>query len=246
MRQALKRALSSAGYEIRRLPQVRSQDIGHSLLLTTATYSPWLRDEAFQRAHGLIKDHTMVDLYRCYELWQLVGESAKLSGDLLEVGVWRGGTGCLMALRCKEAGIRGEVHLCDTFEGVANAGAQDTAYRGGEHADTSVQIVEDLASACNLDNVRLWKGIFPEQNGAALADRSFRFCHIDVDVYQSACNVLEWVWGRLAPGGIVVFDDYGFAGCEGVTRLVNEQRARPDRVMIYNLNGHAILVKLGN
>ena len=43
-----------------------------------------------------------------------------------------------------------------------------------------------------------------------------RYCHIDVDVYQSARDVLEWVWGRLCIGAIVVYDDYGFDGCHGV------------------------------
>jgi O-methyltransferase len=51
------------------------------------------------------------------------------------------------------------------------------------------------------------------------------------------------VWPRVPVGGIVVFDDYGFATCSGVTKFVNEQVGRADIVLMHNLNGHAVLVK---
>jgi O-methyltransferase len=44
-------------------------------------------------------------------------------------------------------------------------------------------------------------------------------------------------------GGVVVYDDYGFLRCDGITRHVDEQRGRPDRRVIHNLNGHAVVVK---
>ena len=51
------------------------------------------------------------------------------------------------------------------------------------------------------------------------------------------------MWPRLAPGGVVVFDDYGFPACPGVTRFVDEQRLLDDRLVVHNLNGHGIVVK---
>jgi O-methyltransferase len=41
-----------------------------------------------------------------------------------------------------------------------------------------------------------------------------------------------------------VYDDYGFASCDGVTRAVNEQRSLADRIVFHNLNGHAVVIKL--
>jgi hypothetical protein len=41
----------------------------------------------------------------------------------------------------------------------------------------------------------------------------------------------------------MVFDDYGFRQCDGITRIVEEARAMKDCIAVYNLNGHAILVK---
>lgn len=43
--------------------------------------------------------------------------------------------------------------------------------------------------------------------------------------------------------GAIVFDDYGFSGCEGVTRFVNEMRNDPRFLFFHNLNGRAVLVR---
>lgn len=208
-----------------------------------ATYAPWRTDQAFVDTYAVVKGHTLVDVYRCYELWQLVAECARVPGALLEVGVWRGGSGALIAKRARMLGITDTVYLCDTFSGVVKAGPLDTQYRGGEHADASKDVVTNVLDAVKVDGVKILVGTFPEETGGRINDSVFRFCHIDVDVYQSAKDVLEWVWPKLAVGGIVVFDDYGFSTCEGVTRLVNEERNKKDRAVIHNLNGHAVLMK---
>src|ERR1017187_10691014 len=58
----------------------------HSVLLPKATYSPWMGDRDFRAAYAAVEKSTLVDVYRCYELWQLVAETAKAgAGDLLEV-----------------------------------------------------------------------------------------------------------------------------------------------------------------
>ena len=41
----------------------------------------------------------------------------------------------------------------------------------------------------------------------------------------------------------MVFDDYGFSSCVGITVLAEELRIRADLVFVQNINGHAVLVK---
>jgi O-methyltransferase len=174
-----------------------------------------------------------------------VGESKKINGALLEVGVWRGGTGGLIAKKAEIEGIKDTVYLCDTFAGVVKAGIHDSRYKGGEHADTSKELVEELISKkLNLSNVKILQGIFPEDTGHLVCDQQFRFCHVDVDVYQSAKDIIEWIWPRMSAGGIFVCNDYGFPSSAGVTKFANEERQKADRVVIHNLNGHAVIVKI--
>jgi O-methyltransferase len=182
-------------------------------------------------------------VWRCHELWSLLGELTAIPGALLEVGVWRGGSGALMASRFESLGIEDPVFLCDTWEGVVKTGPLDIYYHDGKHDNTSKHIVESLIHKLGLRNVELLQGIFPEETGRRIETHAFRFVHVDVDVYQSARDVFEWAWPRLSPGGIVVFDDYGCPATPGVTRLVDEQRGLDDRLLLHNLNGHGIIVK---
>jgi len=219
----------------------RSPELPHHRVLPYATYSPWLHDVDFQLVYERIKCHTLVDIYRCYELWSIGLQMNMIPGNFLEVGVWRGGTGALLA-----SSVQGNpskhVYLADTFTGVVKAGADDTAYVGGEHADTSPKIVSDLLHTLGLSNFSLLQGIFPEQTAERFHGQ-LALLHCDVDVYSSAKDVVLWGIPLLSHGGAIVFDDYGFSGCEGVTRLVEELRKDPRFLFIHNLNGHAILIK---
>ena len=243
LKTSVKRAFRTFGFRINRVP--KSTSLAYEDLFPFATYSPWNVDQEFIDAFDRMQNHTLVDKYRCYELWQLTEQAAKLpEGAILEVGVWRGGTGALIARKALNCGIEDTVFLCDTFSGVVKASENDQTYGGGEHSDTSAETVHELAREMQLSNVQILQGIFPEDTGHHVADRKFRLCHIDVDVYQSAKEVNQWVWDRLLPGGIVVYDDYGFQACDGVLKCVEEQRNMEDRVVLHNLNGHAVVIKV--
>jgi O-methyltransferase len=228
------------GYHLIRLPSGRLYE---SIPLTT--YAPWNASAEFRAVWTAIQKNTLVDIFRCWELWQLVGQAKKLSGSFIEVGVWRGGTGALIASAAKQRGIAAPIYLCDTFRGVVKAGIHDSAYKGGEHADTSIPTVEALMKSLGLTNYRIVEGIFPDATSHLIPENEgFRLCHIDVDVYDSARDIVDWVWSRLVPGGLIVYDDYGFEMCPGITRLVDEQMGLSDRMIFHNLNGHAVVIKL--
>ncbi len=215
--------------------------ITHGGIVSYSTYSPWLDDNEFSAVHEVIKEYTLVDIYRCYELWYLLRKNKNLKGDVLEVGVWRGGTGCLMASALRDTHCT--IYLADTFTGVVKPSENDTHYKGGEHSDTSIEIVKTLAGKLNLTNIQILQGIYPEKNALSrVPGTTLRMCHIDVDTFQSAKDIFIDVWPIVEPGGMVVFDDYGFWGCEGVTKLCNTLEIT-DGTFIHNLNGHQIIVK---
>jgi O-methyltransferase len=238
--QNIRTLIHTLGYDVRKH---RRYPDGYETVYPSATYAPWRSDASFRRIYQAIKSHSLVDEYRCFELWTLVRETAKVEGALIEVGVWRGGTGALIAERARLCGIDSPVYLCDTFHGVVKASTHDSSYRGGEHADTSRRTVEKLLAGLNVSNATILEGIFPDDTAALIAENRFRFCHIDVDVYRSARDIADWIWDRMPVGGIVVYDDFGFRGCPGIRTHIEEQIDRPDRVIFQNLNGHAVVVK---
>jgi O-methyltransferase len=214
----------------------------HSFIFPKSTLSPWFKDNDFFNHYLEVRNHTLVDMYRCYELWQLTSQYKNKPGVVIEVGVWRGGTGALLA---KAAGENTKVYLCDTFEGVVKATQSDAFYKGGEHKDTDTELVRALMNKLNLTNFEILKGIFPEDTGKEFGNQQIKVCHIDVDTYLSAKDVFEYIWPMMVTGGCVIFDDFGFSKMEGVTALVYEiMEKHSDALMLHNLNGHAVIIKV--
>lgn len=206
-------------------------------------YKKFENDGEFTKAWRLAERHTLVDVLRCHELWSLVGQTKKLqSGCYLEVGVWRGGSGLILAKALEHFEVGGKLYLADTFTGVVKAGEKDNRYRGGEHADASEENVSKLLSKNGVTNFKILTGVFPEETGH-LIDAPLRLVHIDVDVYQGAKDIVEWCAGRLVRGGVIVLDDYGFSFCEGVTKLCEEYEKDKGFFFIHNINGHCVLLK---
>ena len=208
-------------------------------------YSPWENDITFLKIYKRICDNTLVDIYRLYELWSIVQETSKCTeGDILEVGVWRGGTGAVIATAAQYAGIDSVVYLVDTFEGVVKASEADNIYIGGEHSDTNMEHVKKLLNENGLNKTEVFKGIFPEAFNERFETTLWRFIHIDVDTYLSARDIFNYCWGNVIKGGCVVFDDYGCNSTSGITKLCNEIKLHfDDGMFYYNLNGHAIFIK---
>jgi O-methyltransferase len=221
-------------------------ELAYSSVLPNATYAPWLNDAAFMGIYNQIKQQTLVDIYRCFELWEITKQIQQINPNaaILEVGVYKGGTAAVISTQLQQLKSTNKLYLADTFIGVAKATEKDCMYVGGEHADTSIDLVEQTIKPI-YKNYTILKGIFPNDTQQLVQENEvFGLCHIDVDVYESAKDVVAWVWPKLVLGGIIVFDDYGFASCNGVTNLVNEYKLLNDRIVLHNLNGHAIIVKL--
>jgi O-methyltransferase len=221
----------------------------HKVTIPECTFAPWLVDAEFKSAYKRVSSHTLVPVYKLYSLWSCVRQTASVDGDILEVGVWRGGSGALLALAARSAsGHPRATYLCDTFEGMPTTDrGKDNYYRGGELSDTSVDVVEGLLARCGITTATTVKGYFPPPPGAAYDDLRLSFAHIDVDIYPSARDAIRWIWDRLSPGGMVVFDDYGYSATEGVTRCVHEFMAdRDDARFVYSGFGQGILVKTPN
>lgn len=221
------------------------QNFSHQHIVSYATYSPWYDDLEFLKVYDECKNYTLVDIYRCYELWNYIKKNNHIKGDILEVGVWRGGSGCVLA-KASKLFSDGKVYLADTFSGVVKASSNDTLYKGGEHSDTNIEIVNNLIDLLDLKNIEILTGIFPDEinfKTLNINNVSLKMCHIDVDTYSSAKDIFLNIWPFIVSGGVVVFDDYGFWGCEGITKLVNELKLT-DGIFVHNINGHGMFIKI--
>src|SRR5258706_11429993 len=90
-----------------------------------------------------MKNGMLLNGPEAYQLMELVRETAKVPGDLAEVGVYRGGSASLI---CSMKGDR-RFHLFDTFEGLPNPGEYDrgTPFKRGMYA-APLQVVQRSVS----------------------------------------------------------------------------------------------------
>ncbi len=202
--------------------------------------SPWLTDPEFTKLYNKARKNTLVDRVRCYALYLLAQEARSIDGDVLEVGVWRGGTASIFT----QVLPKKTVYLADTFAGVVKSSDWEH-YSDKAHADTSHKLVSEyLNNEIQVSNYKILKGVFPDKTGKELIADKLALVYLDVDVYLSTKESFEYVWGRVSRGGIVIFDDYGMiSACGGIKRYIDEIKDDEDKLFIQNLNGQAYIIK---
>ncbi|MCH7938075.1 MAG: class I SAM-dependent methyltransferase [Proteobacteria bacterium] len=198
---AIKRAINAFGYDLvpyyQHLPRM------------------WSGNGEFLKLADHIRSRTLVPPERLFVLYQLACYVAAKEDALAEVGVFKGGTAHLVA------SVRPDrpLHLFDTFEGLPETDPEVDRHRTGDFSDTSLEGVKAFLSGHR--NVHFHKGFFPDTAGP-VADNKFCLVHVDVDIYQSVRDCLEFFYPRLVSGGFMVFDDYEGKNCPGVRKAIDE------------------------
>jgi O-methyltransferase len=206
-------------------------------------YSPWEGEPAFERVYQTVKRHTLVSRDRCYLLWKTVQQAQNLPGDFVECGVFRGGTALLEAQTLNDRDGSRSLHLFDSFAGMPTTSAGIERYNRGDFRTTSAQNVGQLLSPYPF--VKMHVGYIPDTFRDLQLDR-VAWAHIDVDIYQSVCDCIEFFYPRLVPGGMMIFDDYGFPSCSAARRAVDEAfKGRPE-VPVCLPTGQCLVIKLGS
>ena len=66
---------------------------------------------------------------------------------------------------------------------------------------------------------------------------------MDVDLYRSVYDTVKWLYPRMVPGGVIVFDDYGFPQCDGAKVAVDRFfKDKPEQVT-YLPTGQAFVIR---
>lgn len=150
-------------------------------------------------------------------LRELLDSTFAVAGDIAEVGVYTGGSAVELVARAGAS----HVYLFDTFAGMPeHDAASDGQWVVGSFADTSEAAVRELFA--DNDAVTVAAGVFPRDTAHLVAGCMFRFVHLDVDNYGPYAACLEFFYPRMAPAGVIVFDDYGESCCPGATAAVDE------------------------
>lgn len=135
------------------------------------------------------------------------------AGDVVELGVYAGGTLLEMARVAPERRIYG----FDTFEGLPQqAWTAGEPHGVGDFRDADFEAIR----AALPQNVTLVRGVFP--GSAALIEPRIALAHVDMDYYVSTRDAIAWLLPRMVAGGVIAFDDVDWPHCPGVRRAIDE------------------------
>lgn len=171
-----------------------------------------------------------------YMVYECVSNTMKLEGDIAEVGVWKGRSAKLIS----EVKGNRSLHLFDTFEGLPEVDHNlDTNFSKGEYSSSLENVKKYLS---NYSNVFFHKGMFPA-TAKAVTDKKFSLVHMDVDLFQSTFDALEFFYPRMVRGGVIISHDY--PDQEGVKKAIDQFYKNKPETIIKMIGSQCIIVSQG-
>lgn len=202
------------------------------------------------------RQDTMTSIERMYALYQATRHvvEAGVAGDFVECGVWRGGSVALMALTLRRMGVADRrIWLYDTFEGMTPPGPEDVQEISGTPASEILraqprdgddpfwgiagrELVQQRLAATGYPS-HLFEFVAGDVHRTlpGVAPAGVALLRLDTDWYSSTAHELRHLYPRLAAGGVLIVDDYGY--WRGARRATDEYLASlPDRPLLHRID----------
>jgi O-methyltransferase len=217
-------------------------------------------ENGFEALYEICKPYTATSRERMQALYAsthyVIDE--EIPGDLVECGVYRGGSVMLMLGVLKERGISGRrVWMHDTFEGMTEATefdvdllgisatqAMDEGRANKEASDVWCYAPFDLVRAnvqtigYPMQMVEMVKGPV-ESTIPGRAPQTISLLRLDTDFYESSLHELQHLYPRVSQNGVLIIDDYGhWQGCQ---KAVDEFFPTPPPLAEIDYTGRAML-----
>lgn len=184
------------------------------------------------------KKNSLLDYSRAYFLYQCVKNLEHVEGSIAECGTYRGGSAYLIAKTLEKPT---NLHLFDSFEGMPDLITSHDTHKKGDLKDTSFDHVRKLMAP--FKNIFIHKGLFSANFPQISPEEKFKFVHCDADIYQSVHETNEFFYPKLVKGGMLVYDDYGWASTKGAQKAVLDFFKDKKEYPIYLPTRQAFIIK---
>ncbi len=174
-----------------------------------------------------------------------------ITGDIVECGVGWGRSMLAISIAMQALNEKRMIYGFDSFEGFPEPTIEDLpgkAKRGHYKTRQDSVFKHFLNSGLSADfiamNIRLVPGFFVDSlrqyHGEKVA-----MLHLDVDIYSSYKETLEFFYPKVVAGGIIAFDEYQSAEkYPGARKAIDEFfEGRPERIIKSNLLDRYYVVK---
>lgn len=186
-------------------------------------------------AETMIGSTNLDNLRSCVE--SVVREG--VPGDLIETGVWRGGSVIFMRAILEALGDRERrVWVADSFEGLPAPNADvypadegDSFHRRADMAVSLEEVKRNFERYGLLDErVRFLKGWFKDTLPTAPIER-LAVMRLDGDMYESTMDAFTSLYPKLSVGGYVIVDDFHLERAKAATFDYREREGIDDPIV---------------
>jgi len=201
-------------------------------------------DDSFLPIMSKCLPFTMTSEERLYAFSKAIEyiTNAKVEGDIVECGVWKGGSSmCAMLSLINKKDTSRMFYLYDTYEGMSEPTEMD-ADHSGMYAKTllnqSIKTKEDVMWCyapiddvkSNIESTNYPKNLVHFVKGKVedtipqTIPEKIAILRLDTDWYESTYHELKHLFPRLVKGGVIIIDDYGHwkGAREAVDQYFNE------------------------
>lgn len=164
----------------------------------------FLEQDDFISAFGNYRNDGLLRarIWRIYMLCWAVKSCAGLPGDFMDIGCYDGRTVEIMERYCNFSAIPDKTWwLYDMFENPPKEARKVS--HGPQLFDTVRRNFESRG------RFRVIKGPVPDSFAQGLPER-VAFAQIDLNAAEPEIATLDVIYDRVVPGGLIIFDDYGF------------------------------------
>lgn len=144
-------------------------------------------------------------------------EDEQVPGDVVECGVYKGGTAALLARTVTHSRLPRTLWLFDVFSGMPPAAAVDgpeaPSWVGNLKSSTHRVARLLRRTGADLSRIRIVPGLF-QQTFPTVRIPQIALLNVDADWYESVKLCLDTFYDSVVPNGFVSIDDYGaWPGC---------------------------------
>jgi O-methyltransferase len=196
------------------------------------------RKEIFQQITKIKQERSFLLTYLdAYNIASLTKSTNKLSGDIAEIGSFKGASAKLIS---QNKNNERHFFVIDSFEGLPEV--KDIDKESGFYKGEYLSDFDDVKNYLNeFPNTTVLKGFFPEKNAELLENRMFSFVHLDIDLYEPTKICLEFFYPRMVVGGVIISHDFQ---TPGIQRAFDEFLADKPEISIEMMERQGIIVKI--
>ena len=226
-----------------------SHKLGYKFLKIDQNKEKFL--ENAYRLYEKYSAYTMVPKDTFIENLKLCRNLITIHGCVVECGVWRGG---MIAAMAEILGNGRTYYLFDSFEGLPEAkeidGESALAWQRDkenpyffDNCKAETMYADKAMKMAEVSNYKLVKGWFSDTIPHFKFDEDIAILRLDGDWYESTMQCMEFLYPKVATGGVIIIDDYyTWDGCSRAIHDYLSAHKLPCR--INQIQGNCYIVKV--